>query len=100
MSKWKDWYWNKGGRAKVLASRKRKRIPSYRDRTFLKVRVFRKDGSIRDCVIMKDESTSRMWYRFVNLTTNHICRCRFGSIRAAVNDLEQDPFVERYEVLS
>lgn len=62
----------------------------------LKIKVTRKDGSIRDIEIMYDRNTG-LW-RFVNLTPYHVCKCIFESQEEAVLDLLHDDFVERFEI--
>ena len=62
----------------------------------LKIKVTRKDGSIRDTEIMYDRNTG-LWC-FVNLTSSHVCKCRFESQEEAVLDLLHDDFVERFEI--
>lgn len=63
----------------------------------LKIKVTRKDGSIRDTEIMYDRNTG-LWC-FVNLTSSHVCKCRFESQEEeAVLDLLHDDFVEHFEI--
>ena len=66
----------------------------------LKIKVTRKDGSIRDTEVMYDRNTG-LWC-FVNLTSSHVCKCRFESQdesqEEAVLDLLHDDFVERFEI--
>lgn len=63
-----------------------------------KITVRRKDGSVRICEIMLDESTNK--YCFVNLTSHHVCKCRFDTIDDAYEDLKNDSFVENFYVES
>lgn len=49
------------------------------------IMVYRKDDTKRLVMIMRDESTDK--YCFVNLTTFHVCKCRFDAIEDALNDL-------------
>lgn len=55
------------------------------------IEVTRKDGSKRKIMIMKDRFTDK--WCFVNLTSNHVCKCRFDSYTDALKDLYNDPFV-------
>lgn len=61
------------------------------------IRVVRKDGSERDVEIMYDRYSNK--YCFVNLTSNHVCKCRFDSIEDAFTDLNNDPFVESWSTM-
>ena len=58
------------------------------------IRVVRKDGSERDVEIMYDRYSNK--YCFVNLTSKHVCKCRFDSIEDALADLNNDSFVESW----
>lgn len=53
--------------------------------------VIRKDKSVRIVHIMHDEATDK--YAFVNLTSNHICKCRFNSYE------EAKPYLEKFKTL-
>lgn len=55
------------------------------------IEVIRKDGSKRTIEIMKDQFTNK--WCFVNLTSNHVCKCRFDTYTEALKDLYNDPFV-------
>lgn len=57
------------------------------DEKYLNKRIIvtRKDGSQREVEIMIDESTGK--YAYVNLTSHHVCPCRFDTIADAVNDM-------------
>lgn len=61
------------------------------------IKVIRKDGSKRIVEIMKDRATDK--YRFVNLTSMHICKCSFDTYTDALKDLYNDPFVRDFEVI-
>lgn len=61
------------------------------------IRVVRKDGSERDVEIMYDRYSNK--YCFVNLTSKHVCKCRFDSIEDALKDLNNDPFVESWSTM-
>ena len=61
------------------------------------IRVIRKDGSERDVEIMYDRYSNK--YCFVNLTSKHVCKCRFDSIEDALADLNNDPFVESWSTM-
>ena len=58
--------------------------------------VIRKDGSEREVEIMYDRATEK--YAFVNLTTHHICKCRFDSEEDAINDLLNDDNVVEFHM--
>lgn len=58
--------------------------------------VTRKDGSQREVEIMIDESTGK--YAYVNLTSHHICPCRFDTIEDAVDDMCKNEFVENFKL--
>ena len=60
------------------------------------IRVVRKDGSKRDVEIMYDRYSNK--YCFVNLTSKHVCKCRFDSIEDALADLNNDSFVESWSI--
>lgn len=55
------------------------------------IEVIRKDNSKRIVEVMKDQATNK--WAFVNLTSNHICKCRFDTYNDAIKDLYNDPFV-------
>ena len=57
--------------------------------------VTRRNGSEREVEIMFDRRTNM--YAFVNMTTHHVCTCRFERLTDAVNDLYQDEFVESFK---
>ena len=61
------------------------------------IKVIRKDGSKRIVEIMKDQATDK--YCFVNLTSMHVCKCRFDSYTEALKDLYNDPFVHDFKVI-
>ena len=58
--------------------------------------VTRKDGSQREVEIMIDESTGK--YAYVNLTSHHICPCRFNTIKDAIDDMLKNEFVENFKL--
>lgn len=60
--------------------------------------VIRKDKSVRIVRIMHDEATDK--YAFVNLTSNHICKCRFDSYEEALKDLQSNKDVESFKFLN
>jgi hypothetical protein len=68
------------------------------DEKYLNKRIIvtRKDGSQREVEIMIDESTGK--YAYVNLTSHHVCPCRFDTITDAVNDMRNNEFVEKFEL--
>ena len=55
------------------------------------IEVTRKDNSKRVVEVMKDQATNK--WAFVNLTSMHICKCRFDTYNDAIKDLYNDPFV-------
>ena len=61
-----------------------------------RILVTRKDGSVREVEIMLDKSTGK--YAFVNLTTHHVCPCRFDTIKDAVDDMRNDDFVVDFKL--
>ena len=68
------------------------------DEKYLNKRIIvtRKDGSQREVEIMLDESTGK--YAYVNLTSHHVCPCRFNTITEAVNDMRTNEFVENFKL--
>ena len=58
--------------------------------------VTRKDGSEREVEIMFDKATEK--YAYVNLTTHHICPCRFDTMSDAVDDMRNDDFVVDFKL--
>ena len=70
----------------------------YMDEKYLNKRILvrRKDDSIREVEIMLDESTGK--YAYVNLTTHHVCPCRFDTIEAAVDDMKNNDFVVDFKL--
>lgn len=50
----------------------------------------------QDCIVMlcKDRATEK--WCFVNLTTEHVCDCRFDSIDDAIADMEKREDVESF----
>ena len=67
------------------------------DERYLNRRIIvkRKDGSKREVEIMIDESTGNFCY--VNLTSHHVCPCRFDTIKDAVDDMRKNNFVDSFE---
>lgn len=57
--------------------------------------VTRRDDSKREVEIMFDRNTKK--YAYVNLTTHHVCACRFDNVNDAVNDLYEDDFVKSFK---
>ena len=60
------------------------------------IEVYRQDGSVRKVSIMKDRATGK--FCFVNLTTMHVCQCRFDTFEDAIQDLEKREDVKRYSI--
>lgn len=58
--------------------------------------VYRKDGSIRKVSIMKDRNTGK--FCFVNLTSLHVCKCRFETFEDAIADLKMREEVEHFDI--
>lgn len=56
--------------------------------------VNRCDGSKRIVRIMFDRATNK--YCFVNLTTGHVCACRFDTYEEALNDMDKNEKVVTY----
>jgi hypothetical protein len=67
------------------------------DERYLNQRIIvkRKDGSKREVEIMIDESTEKFCY--VNLTSHHVCPCRFDTIKDAVDDMRKNDFVDSFD---
>lgn len=61
------------------------------------IKVTRKDENVRDVEIMFDRNTGK--YCFVNLTSGHVCKCRFYSQEETMLDLLKDNFVKSFEVI-
>ena len=61
------------------------------------IRVYRKDKNV-DVIVSFDKTTNK--YCFVNLTDNHICKCRFNTVEDAMNDIRQRKEVIGWEELS
>lgn len=57
--------------------------------------VHRKDKGDCVVVILFDRYTEK--YAFVNLTTCHICKCRFDTIEDALKDMDERDDVISYE---
>lgn len=68
------------------------------DKQYLNNRILvtRQDGSVREVEIMLDKNTGK--YAYVNLTSHHICPCRFDTIEDAVDDMRQDDFVVSFKL--
>ena len=58
--------------------------------------VYRKDGSVRKVSIMKDRNTEK--FCFVNLTSSHVCKCRFETFDDAIADLKMREDVEHFDI--
>ena len=58
--------------------------------------VSRTDGSERNVSIMIDRYCNK--FCFVNLTTMHVCKCRFNTFNEAIEDLKQRSDVEKFEI--
>lgn len=58
--------------------------------------VYRKDGSICKVSIMKDRNTGK--FCFVNLTSSHVCQCRFETFEDAIADLKMREEVEHFDI--
>lgn len=56
--------------------------------------VTRYDGSKRIVSIVVDRATNK--YCFVNLTTGHVCACRFDTYDEALNDMDKNEKVQTY----
>ncbi len=61
------------------------------------IKVVRKDNSVRIVDIMLDKNTNK--YCFVNLTSKHVCKCRFNSYDEAIQDLNKDSFVKSWSTI-
>lgn len=60
------------------------------------ITVQRKDDSMRNVMIMFDRATEK--YAFVNLTTLHVCKCRFNTPEDALNDLKNNTKINAYYI--
>lgn len=63
----------------------------------LKIEVVRQDNSKRDVTIMLDRHTNK--YCYDNLTTIHVCPCRFDNEMEALYDLMKDDNVKEFKVI-
>lgn len=57
------------------------------------IRVYRKDRIV-DVIISFDKTTQK--YCFVNLTDNHVCKCRFNTKQDALDDMSKREEVIRW----
>lgn len=62
-----------------------------------RILVKRKDGTSRIVIILWDRNTKQ--YCFVNLTTGHVCKCRFDTYNDAMNDLRNNESVVEFIIL-
>lgn len=60
------------------------------------IKVHRTDGTERNVVIYINRADNK--YQFVNLTTGHICACKFDTIEDALYDLISNVRVESYKI--
>ena len=52
-----------------------------------------------DCIVLLcQDRTTKKWC-FVNLTTEHVCACRFDTIEDAIADMEKRDDVESFSVI-
>ncbi len=63
-----------------------------------KYRVFRATKPKCDVMICPDRATGK--YCFVNLTSGHVCACRFDNIDDALNDMRHRPEVTYFEPIN
>ena len=63
-----------------------------------KYRVFRATKPKCEVIICSDRATGK--YCFVNLTSGHVCACRFDSIEDALNDMRHRPEVTYFEPIN
>lgn len=63
----------------------------------LKFIVYRKPPKESCFVMLCKDRRSGKWC-FVNLTSMHVCSCRFNTMDEAIKDLESREEVERYSV--
>ena len=63
-----------------------------------KYRVFRATKPKCEVMICPDRLTGK--YCFVNLTSGHVCACRFDSIEDALNDMRHRPEVTYFEPIN
>lgn len=60
-------------------------------------KVLRRDKD--DCVVMIFYDRKSKKYRFVNLTSRHICTCEFNTVADAIEDMEKREEVVCFYVL-
>lgn len=60
------------------------------------INVYRTDGSERTVSIMLDRATNK--FCFVNLTTHHVCKCRFDTFELAIEDLKRRSDVKTFDI--
>jgi len=60
----------------------------------MKYKVYRKSKPPCVVCIMPDRRTGK--YCFVNLTSLHVCRCRFDTVEEAIADLDKREDVVEY----
>lgn len=63
-----------------------------------KYRVFRATKSKCDVMICIDRATGK--YCFVNLTSGHVCKCRFDSVEEAIQDMRLRSDVTYFEPIT
>ncbi len=49
-----------------------------------------------DCDVLLLPHKDGSGYSFVNLTSEHICPCKFSTIREALDDMDRQPDVKTY----
>ena len=62
----------------------------------MRIKIYRSDGEF-DVMICRNKSDDT--FSFVNLTKQHICPCKFNSIKEALKDLNNRPEVINYAII-
>ena len=89
--------WRRLGRNNVIKNnRKRKRTQNLLP-LLMYIKVIRRNSP--DCIVMicKDRATKK--WCFVNLSTEHVCTCRFDTIDDALADMRKREDVESFSVI-
>ena len=90
--------WRRLGRNNVIKNnRKRKRTQNLLP-LLMYIKVIRRNSP--DCIVMicKDRATKK--WCFVNLSTEHVCSCRFDTIDDALADMRKREYVESFSVIN
>lgn len=58
------------------------------------IKIIRKDGSERLVEIIKDKATNK--WRYIDLTSNHICVNSWDSYNEAIKSIYDEPFIKEW----